>query len=294
MLVRIRYLAYRWSWLKSTRLACPVIIVGNVSVGGTGKTPFIIWFCDWLEQQGFEVGLICKGYGGGLKPDQVVLKDSVDFNLAGDEALLLAELCHGPVAAGADRVLTAQTLLKRYPQLDLIISDDGLQHYALQRDYEIVIEHQSAYGNGWCLPAGPLREPLSRRDQADIVISRERHTEQRVEVAHNLCDPSQLKTLRDWQGRAPLALAGIGFPERFFNSLQAQGVDAQCLAFADHHHFQPEDLPAGDHDILVTAKDAVKLKGFNDPRIWVVEHQLLPSDDLLQRLKQGLEPILNG
>jgi len=293
-IVAVRRFAYLWGLFKARKVDCPIVIVGNISVGGTGKTPLMIWLSGWLQEQGVSVGIITKAYAGQLTKDQVVCSNEEGFERAGDEALLLAQRCAVPVAAGYNRFHSAQALLQRFPTVNLILCDDGLQHYKLHRDREIVIQHQQAYGNGWCLPAGPLREPLSRLKRCDLVIQRERDIDEKLGITWQLCNPGNTRPLSDWQNRPVQALAGIGFPQRFFTLLQEQGVRAKTWPFPDHHDYVETDLPIGNDSILVTHKDAVKLQRFNDPRIWVVELEFAAKVTLKTQLSALLEGLIDG
>jgi tetraacyldisaccharide 4'-kinase len=297
----LRRLAYRHGWLDSVAIGVPVVVVGNITAGGSGKTPLVIWLVNHLRAQGHCPGVVSRGYGGVARGCVEVQPDSPPAEV-GDEPLLIQSKTGVPVVVGRDRVAAARTLLARHPGVDVIVSDDGLQHYRLQRDLELaVIDAASGLGNGWPLPAGPLREPKSRLASVDAVIQvvrgpvspqaidrvwRADYTAGRAWRLRVPREKSALSALppRDW-----LAVTGIGRPQGFFDMLLAQGVRFTPCAFADHHAFQPQDLPA-DGAVLMTEKDAVKCQGFAGPDWWAVELDVAPEAGFIHwldaRLKQ--------
>lgn len=299
----LRRLAYRRGWLKSIAVGVPVIIVGNITAGGSGKTPLVIWLVNWLRAQGYRPGVVSRGYGGTARGCVEVQPGSQPAEV-GDEPLLIHTKTHAPVVVGSDRVAAARTLLARHPGVDVIVSDDGLQHYRLQRDIELaVIDAASGLGNGWPLPAGPLREPRRRLRSVDAVIQVVRGAAQpkpyppvaswRADYsagqARRLRAPEEKRALCDLPQHDWLAVTGIGRPQGFFDMLRAQGVRFSPRAFADHHAFQPHDLPA-DAAVLMTEKDAVKCLSFAGADWWAVELDVAPEpgfiDWLGARLKQ--------
>lgn len=300
VVVRLRRQLYRWHWLQSKSLAVPVIVVGNISLGGNGKTPVVHKLTQILHQQGHNVGILTRGYKSDFEHQSLLLAPGETSASAGDEANMLAELCQCPIGLGADRVRVGQQLLQQYPQIDLLLADDGLQHYALQRDIEIIVFRKQANGNGWCLPAGPLREPLARLQQADLVIDRDgSDIDEQLGRCWNLQQPQQCRELSAFAGQPLQALAAIGFPQLFFEQLQAQGLEVEGFAYPDHYAFTNKDIePYLERPLLVTHKDAVKLRplaidnGWNN--IWVVPLELTLSDDLQYRLTTTLERKLRG
>jgi len=296
--IRLRRFLYRIGVLKKTRLPVPVIIVGNITVGGTGKTPLVIWLVDLLKQQGYHPGVISRGYAGEANAaPQAVTADS-DAALVGDEAILLAQHCACPVYIGVDRPAAARQLLAHHA-CDVIISDDGLQHYALQRDLEIaVIDGQRRFGNGYCLPVGPLREPPERLKQVDLVVVNggteflegEFAMQCRGDYLINLATGEQ-KPLTEFKGLACHALAAIGNPTRFFAQLAAAGLDCKTHAFPDHYPYTAADIQFKDSKpVLMTEKDAVKCRHFADERHWYLpiaaELPAAFSQQLLKLLKE--------
>lgn len=297
-LVELRRRMYAAGWLRSTRLPVPVIVVGNVFIGGTGKTPLTIWLVEALRHAGYVPGVISRGYGVDGADGAVVRVVHADASAqqVGDEPLLIARRTQCPVVVGRNRVAAAQALLAAYPNVNVIVSDDGLQHYAMQRDIEIVLFDARGVGNGWLLPAGPLREPASRRRDFTVVnaaqspsdvLGSASHDAIQMEllgvVAERLCDRSQRLALTsgllvpdtNHQATRIVAAAGIGNPARFFSMLRAAGLTIDEMALADHYDFGDNPFAGVLADIiLITEKDAVKCDQIatlrNDPRLWVV------------------------
>lgn len=296
--IRFRRFLYRVGLKKSVRLPVPVIIVGNLTVGGTGKTPLVIWMAAFLKQHGYKPGIISRGYAGSNSQAAQTVTAKSDPSIVGDEPLLLARRCDCPVVIGADRPAAAKKLLLEQ-DCNIIISDDGLQHYALQRDIEIVvIDGERRFGNGYCLPVGPLREPPVRVNSVDLVVVNSPKELLEGEFAMQ-CQGKQLinlntgesKPLSDFAGHACHALAGIGNPQRFFNQLLAAGLNCDTHAFPDHHAFVDKDLQFKDtNPLIMTEKDAVKCRGFAQPHYWYlpIDAQLPEtfSEQLLSLLKK--------
>ena len=261
---------------RSTRLARPVIIVGNLTVGGTGKTPLVCWLVARLGELGFQPGVVTRGYGGSANTVRLI-QPSDDPRVVGDEPLLLARRTQVPVAIGGDRPAAAQLLVGR--GCDVIVSDDGLQHYALARDCEVVvIDGDRRFGNGWLLPAGPLRETRSRLAVADAVVVNggramlEGALSMRLEARSAVAlVGGRVSPLAAFAGMAVHAVAGIGNPERFFNMLRAHGIEVEGHPLADHARIAAQDVLFGDdRPVLMTEKDAVKCEGAADDRHWYV------------------------
>ncbi|MEN3366994.1 MAG: tetraacyldisaccharide 4-kinase [Burkholderiales bacterium] len=284
-LTAARRALYAVGLLRSVRLPVPVIVVGNVFVGGTGKTPFTIWLVESLRHAGYVPGVISRGYGAKNDVPQTVSPDSAPGEV-GDEPILIAMRGKCPVVVGRNRAAAAKELLQAYPNVNLIVSDDGLQHYALARDLEIVMCDARGNGNGWLLPAGPLREPPSRRRDFTVVnaerlpngIPLDAVRMQLVgEVAERLSDRSQSMALNAVHANGPsiVAAAGIGNPARFFATLRGAGLVFEEMPLPDHYDFSENLFKGLQADvILITEKDAVKCSRIdalrNDPRIWVV------------------------
>ncbi len=275
IVVAVRRLAYRLGLLRSRRLPVPVIIVGNITVGGSGKTPLVAWLAGYLQGKGYRPGIVARGYGGTARSwPQQVRRDS-DPAIVGDEAVLLAGLTGCPVAVGPDRYAAASALVK-YNSCDVIVADDGLQHYALQRDIEIaVIDGVRRFGTGFMLPAGPLREPVSRLRDADLVVvnglggGNEYPMKLKRGLLHNLADESRTCRPEAFRQRKVHAVAGIGNPERFFQALREQLGQVETHSFPDHHRFARADILFDDDaPVLMTAKDAVKCRRFATGNEW--------------------------
>ena len=266
--VALRRRLYRAGLLRRTRLAVPVVVVGNITAGGAGKTPLTIWLARALQAAGRHPGVVSRGYG---RSDTRVRKVGAGDTAAdvGDEPLLIARRSGCPVVVGADRVAAAQALLELHPECDVIIADDGLQHYRLARDVEVVVCDGRGVMNGWPLPAGPLREPVSRLRVADALVLNGRCTAAVAGVAvfrmdlagelfYRLDDPAQVCSAAELAGKRLHALAGIGDPSRFFSHLAALGLSCEAHAFPDHHRYFADDFPRSGDAIVTTEKDAVK------------------------------------
>ena len=282
----LRAQLFRAAILHSERLPVPVVVVGNIFIGGTGKTPLTIWLCGVLRDAGFKPGVISRGHGGSGAAPVEVNRASTPQDV-GDEPLLIYARSGCPVVVGRSRAAAANTLLALHPEVDILVSDDGLQHYALQRDVEVVLFDGRGAGNGWLLPAGPLREPVSRRRDFTVVNAPVLTPELaagvggmpfRMQLAGAHAEPlagGAPQPLAAFRGRRIVAAAGIGNPGRFFAMLRDAGLEAAQLPLPHHHHFQDDPFARVDADIiLITEKDAVKCGQIenlkNDPRLWVV------------------------
>lgn len=291
-LAALRRMAYRTGLFSSQALPVPVIVVGNITVGGTGKTPFTLWLAQRLLEAGRHPGIISRGYGSRHHLPRPVGPDDLADEV-GDEPLLMAQRGVCPVWVGRSRIATGQALLRMHPECDIILSDDGLQHYALQRDVEIVlVDGARRFGNGLLLPAGPLREPVSRLHTVDFVVangglarSGEWPMQLHADDFYNLLNPDLRATAQSFVGRRIHAIAGIGHPERFFAQLRLLGLDIVSHPFPDHHAYRATDLSFGDADVvLMTEKDAVKCAAFASEHCWVLRVDAALGDDFLQQL----------
>ncbi len=299
LIVSVRHLAYRLGIKRSTRVSLPVIVVGNITVGGTGKTPLVAWLASYLREKGYVPGIVSRGYGGTAShwPQQV--RPDSDPVVVGDEAVLLAATTGCPMAVAPDRVAAARSLVDQ-GNCDVIISDDGLQHYALQRDIEIaVIDGVRRFGNGFMLPAGPLREPVKRLERVDLVVvnglgsGNEHRMNLQQGEAHNLQDPGRICALQAFRSQRVHAVAGIGHPDRFFRALQQTGLQLDTHAFPDHHAFRPEDIRFADgRPVIMTEKDAVKCRHFATQDDWYVPVEASLSNEFRERLDALLDTRL--
>lgn len=327
-LLLMRRLLYRLGWLRTTQLPVPVIIVGNIFVGGTGKTPMVIWLVEQLRQRGWHPGVIARGYRADLDQVSQVLANS-DPSVVGDEPLLIKQRTGVPVWVGRSRVTSAQQMLRAHPDIDVVISDDGLQHYALARSIEIQLSDGRGHGNGWLLPAGPLREPASRRADFFVVnqaasaaqpaaqpASLERSAVSAgfaasAEPAQDSQSTFQMRLLpkfaeqltqrsqRQLLSALPhqqriIAAAGIGHPQRFFDMLSSHGVVLHdAIALPDHYDYRSNPFRQVRADmILITEKDAVKCAGTRelagDARLWVVPVVVAIDELLLDNIVEKL------
>jgi tetraacyldisaccharide 4'-kinase len=279
--VALRRASYRAGVLRAERLPVPVVVVGNITAGGSGKTPLTIGLAVELAARGWRPGIVSRGFGGNADSPRAARPDSSP-NDVGDEPLLLARAGF-PVWVGKNRCAAARGLLAAHPDCKVIIADDGLQHYALARDVEIaVVDAARGIGNGLLLPAGPLREAPSRLEEVDAVvqlIEPGRPPEAGRAYAMRLAGerfvrvnaPAVTAAADYFRGGAIHAVAGIGHPARFFASLRALGLDPACHAFSDHYRFTAADLDwPGATAILMTEKDAVKCASFADDRYWAL------------------------
>jgi tetraacyldisaccharide 4'-kinase len=296
-LMTLRRTLYRARIFSSVKLPVPVIVVGNVTVGGTGKTPFVAWLAGFLRQKGLHPGIVLRGYGGTAadRPNDVTPQS--DPVVAGDEAVMLARQSGCPVAADPDRVRGAQFLVREH-RCDVIVSDDGLQHLRLVRDIEIaVIDGERRFGNGYCLPAGPLREPVSRLQEVALRIAQGEPRAGELGMAlteTGLCRvnaPDIRATTDALRGEAVHAVAGIGHPSRFFAHLRKLGIEVIEHPFPDHHRFQPGDIRFDDPlPVIMTQKDAVKCERFAGDNAWYLAVEARPDpragDDIWRRLEE--------
>ncbi len=287
---------YRLGLLKSFRLPVPVVVVGNLTVGGSGKTPLVLWLVERLRAAGWRPAIISRGYGVALDGVRCVTPDSSPTEV-GDEPLFLAQRSAVPVCVGRDRVAAGKAVLLACPECNIIVSDDGLQHYRLQRNAEIAVFDARVSGNGQLLPAGPLRESLRRLSAVSAVVLNSVPVEVRQSVSgaapvfpmqlvgecfYRLADPRQVCPAQALRGQRLFALAGIGDPSRFFTQLTALGLEFEARPFPDHHAYSAEDLAfAQDGVLLMTEKDAVKCAGLIRSEAWVlpVKAQIEASAD---------------
>ncbi|MCU7876280.1 MAG: tetraacyldisaccharide 4'-kinase [Candidatus Thiodiazotropha sp. (ex Lucinoma borealis)] len=301
LLSTIRRLFYRIGWLPVRTVDVPVIVVGNISVGGTGKTPLVIWLVNRLVDWGFKPGIITRGYGGKSDhwPREVTMESLAEE--VGDEAILLKRRTGCPVYAGADRPAVAAQLLSEHA-CNIIISDDGLQHYGLNRELEIaVIDGVRRFGNGLCLPAGPLRETPKRLAKVDLVIinGKPKQGEHSMHVAgvdaHSLDGRSESRKLTTFGDTKVHAIAGIGYPERFFSMLEANGLKLERHAFPDHYHYSTSDLIAfSSQTVLMTEKDAVKCELFAQPGHWYVPATAVVDAGFERQLMALTKRLIDG
>ncbi len=308
-LSRRRREQYR-SGAKSTWQApVPVIVVGNISVGGTGKSPLVIWLINWLRGQGYTPGVISRGYRASPPQRPYFVTAASSAAEGGDEPVMIVRRTAVPLVIDADRVAAAKLLLAQ-TRCDVIISDDGLQHYALGRTVEIaVLDAKRGVGNGHCLPVGPLREPVSRLDEVDMVVlngeseARFLAPQQLAKccrmalTATQLCalNGRQTVSMSEWQGaRQVHAVAGIGNPQRFYDTLQHAGFQLSTHTFPDHHHFSAQDLRFDDDlAVIMTEKDAVKCDHMTLNNAWYVQVEAQLDEQFGRHLTDKLNQFFN-
>ncbi|MGL5422090.1 MAG: tetraacyldisaccharide 4'-kinase [Serratia fonticola] len=293
-------LSYRCGLRKSWRAPVPVVIVGNLTAGGNGKTPMVIWLVEQLQQRGYRVGVVSRGYGGKSAVYPLVLDAQTTTRQAGDEPVLIFQRTGAPVAISPKRAEAVQALLNQ-GKLDLIITDDGLQHYALQRDFElVVIDGVRRFGNGWWLPAGPMRERVSRLKTVDACVANG-GVAQPGEIAMKL-QAQDAVNIASGERRPAIelphvvAMAGIGHPPRFFATLEKLGVEVEReVAFADHqeyNHGQLAALTSQGQTLLMTEKDAVKCRAFAQPDWWYLPVEAVLPTEQAERLLQGIQKLI--
>lgn len=290
----------------ATRLPVPVVIIGNIAVGGTGKTPATLMVVELLRALGATPGVLSRGYGGS-GPFPAAVTASTASTLAGDEPVLMAQRARVPLWVAPSRVSAGQALLATHPEVDVLVCDDGLQHYALARDVEIcVIDGARGHGNGHRLPAGPLREWPARATQCDLLLVNGAdaagygESALRFDLVMGDAMPLQggsARALSSFAGAPLYALAGIGNPQRFFDGLRALGLAPMVQAFTDHHAYRAEELQFdGDAPVLITEKDAVKIRALALPqpqRFWVVPVTAVMSQAARQRVQECLASALS-
>ncbi len=301
LLSTLKRWTYRLGLIKPQKVKVPVIVIGNISVGGTGKTPLVAWMVDHLRSQGYKPAIISRGYGGKAKKWPQQVRSDSDPQMVGDETVLLARRCGCSVAAAPQRISAARALLK-YADCDIIISDDGLQHYDMHRDLEIaVVDGARRFGNGHCLPAGPLREPVSRLNSVDMVVingvagRNEFSMKLKGDRVTRIDKPHIVQPLKALAGCRVHGVAGIGNPKRFFDQLRASGLEVIEHPMPDHHPYDVSDIQFSDDlPVIMTEKDAVKCQGFVNEHHWVLPVSAELDDVFVHRLNLLLKRINNG
>ncbi len=299
VIVIARRKSYQLGLKKSYAASAPLVVVGNIVVGGSGKTPLLISVCEFIKAKGFKPGVVSRGYGGTVTGIRQVLQDD-SAELVGDEPLMICQRTGVTVVVGADRVAAVNYLLENN-QCDIVLSDDGLQHYRMQRDFEIaVVDSSRGFGNGFCLPAGPLRERASRLNEVDMVVyNGAGDSAETCSYTLKIIDVCQLNgeqcvPLSSFSGKTVHAVAGIGHPPRFFAQLRKAGIELIEHAFSDHHAYTQADFSGWQNDcILMTEKDAVKCRQLSLPDTWWVSVSAVFSETLESQLASKILPLLN-
>jgi tetraacyldisaccharide 4'-kinase len=297
----LRRMAYRVGILPARRVDVPVIVVGNLTVGGTGKTPLVIWIVEFLKSEGYRPGIVSRGYGGTVTRYPQQVRPDSNPDLVGDEPVLIAQRTGCPVATSPRRWQAARELVKHTP-CDILVCDDGLQHYALHRDIDIaVIDGDRRFGNGRCLPAGPLREQPSRLESVDMIVANAKAgraeflMEYEPLALRSLQDDARRLDIESLRGRQVHAVAGIGNPSRFFSWLRSREVHIIKHEFPDHHRFEAEEVRFGDDlPVVMTEKDAVKCRSFAGDDMWYLPIEARMSPAFQHRLGVLLKEISDG
>ena len=276
IVVALRLLLYKIRIFKSGHPGIPVIVVGNLTVGGSGKTPLVIWIAEFLKSKGWSPAIISRGYGVKVETPRAATVAS-EASEVGDEPIVLARRSGCPVWIGPDRVQVAAVLRAAHPDVNVLVLDDGLQHYRLRRDIEIAVVDARGLGNGFMLPAGPLREPRLRLRTVNAVVAHGGSPAKDFsmslvgEEVHRMTDARERRSLKAFAGQKVHGAAGIGDPNRFFVHLGRAGVKVIPHPFPDHHPFTARDLDFGDGlPVILTEKDAVKLRSAARPEWWVL------------------------
>lgn len=294
LVVRFRRYCYQQNFFASHKVKVPVVVVGNITVGGAGKTPLVIYLAQLLQQQGLRPGILLRGYKNTAKISLLVYANA-DPKVVGDEAVLLAKRCSCPVMVSKNRVLGAEKLIRDH-KVEVIVCDDGLQHYALQRDIEIaVIDSMRRFGNGYSLPMGPLRELPSRLDSVDFTVFNGDDMLLEIGEVYSLLNPKRKVTLENFVGKTVHAVAGIGNPERFFGRLRDLGIKVIPHAFPDHHVFKMADINFSHRlPVLMTEKDAVKCSNFANDEHWVVAVSAVLEASFTEEFCKRMQGVLNA
>jgi tetraacyldisaccharide 4'-kinase len=292
-IIAIRKWLYQKKIKKTTTFPVPVIVVGNITVGGTGKTPLVIWLANFLRQHGYHPGIVSRGYGAkALQYPMTVMPES-DPSLVGDEPLLIVRNTQCPMVVDPQRVRAVKKLLLD-TRCDIVISDDGLQHYALGRAIEmVVVDGARKFGNEFCLPAGPLREPIARLNTVNFVITNGVEQKLIPTSFRRVNNSTIVQTVNDFKNKTIHAVAGIGYPPRFFNLLRELGLTIIEHSFPDHHKFQATDLIFSEDAIIVmTEKDAVKCEKFAQDTVWYLAVEAQLNAEVGEKILQLLTAIL--
>jgi tetraacyldisaccharide 4'-kinase len=299
--MKVRNFAYQIGLLQKNSVNVPVIVVGNITVGGAGKTPLVIWLCEKLMEEGYKPGILGRGYGGStIKWPQQVRLDSDPFTV-GDEAVMLAQRTGRPVVVSPNRYLAAIQLLE-HTECNVLLCDDGLQHLSLERDLEIaVIDGDRRFGNGNCLPAGPMREHVSRLLSVDLIVAKhsagknEHLMQYRYKDMISVNNENNHIQLSSFNKMTIHAVSGIANPERFHSFLKKQGITLIKHVFSDHHQYKLQDLQFDDGlPIVMTEKDAVKCRRFSIENSWYLPIHVEFNDVFNHRITKLIREICNG
>jgi len=300
LILAIRHLIYLSGILPIQKVRVPVVIVGNITAGGTGKTPLIIWLTAFLQSLGYKPGIISRGYGGTTKTWPQQVRPDSHPALVGDEPVLLAQRTQCPIVVSPGRAAAADELLQHF-DCDILLCDDGLQHIALARDIEIaVVDGDRRFGNGFCMPAGPLREPLSRLDSVDLIVANTRAGRNEFLMEYKNLPLRSLtgheeKAISSLENQTVHAVAAIGNPHRFFSMLRQHNINIKKHEFPDHYRFKSSDLEFDDGlAVVMTEKDAVKCRAYHIENAWYAPVDAKLPETFERRIKLLLEEATRG
>ncbi|KAA3642673.1 MAG: tetraacyldisaccharide 4'-kinase [Proteobacteria bacterium] len=292
-----RRFLYRSKIFRTQRFSVPVIVVGNITVGGGGKTPMVIYLAQRLLARGLRVGIVSRGYGGQRKVEPMLVTSGADAAASGDEPLLMAKSLSMPIMVAKKRSKAVKALINQH-HVEVVLSDDGLQHYAMGRAAEIVmLDADRLLGNGHLLPAGPLRETSERLKQADLVIYKgemagELYYQHHIECIYRLNQPKTTRSIDSLRSQKIMAMAGVANPEGFFKMLAANGLAVVKQPKGDHHVFTDADF-SDQYVTLITEKDAVKCTAIQQPDVWVVKTRIEPSAKTVEAIDALLNRVLS-
>jgi tetraacyldisaccharide 4'-kinase len=297
----IRKYLYQFNLFNSFKLKVPVVVIGNITLGGTGKTPLIIHLAKELKRNGYYPGIVSRGYGSKVI-GAVEVNHKSDIDEVGDEPILIQKHTHLPVFVAKDRAVAAKALMNKYKKIDIILSDDGMQHYRLKRDIEVlVIDGTRKFGNGHLLPAGPLREPKQKLNDVDAIVCSHKKV---VDGSYLMKYKSKFLVNLKTKQKIPLnkigltnihAVAGIGNPDRFFNDLKSLGLEFNSSAYQDHYRFTKKDFKTmSGKNIIMTEKDAVKCEKFAQDNFWYLPVEVDLNSKFTNVILKKLKYISHG
>ena len=300
-IIYLRYTLYQLGLISITKINAPTIVIGNIVAGGTGKTPLVIWLAKYFKDKGFLPGIVSRGYGGTYLSNIELVKPTSNPLLVGDEPVIIARNTNCPVVVAKKRAKGAKKLVEKY-NCNIILCDDGMQHYSLARDIEIaVIDGQRRFGNNYCFPAGPLREPKSRIFKADLIVSKynARTCEHKMDYTyHQLVSLNELsKTIpiSDLHGMTVHAIAGINNPDHFFSYLRSHKLELIIHKFPDHYSYTEDDVKFDDNfPVVMTEKDAVKCLNYSSDKHWYIPISAELSKSFVCDLDKLMGKIING
>ena len=300
-IIYLRYTLYQLGLISITKINVPTIVIGNIVAGGTGKTPLVIWLAKHFKDKGFLPGIVSRGYGGIYLSNMELVKPTSNPLLVGDEPVIIARNTNCPVVVAKKRAKGAKELVEKY-NCNIILCDDGMQHYSLARDIEIaVIDGQRRFGNNYCFPAGPLREPKSRIFKADLIVSKynARTCEHKMDYTyHQLVSLNELsKTIpiSDLHGMTVHAIAGINNPDHFFSYLRSHKLELIIHKFPDHYSYTEDDVKFDDNfPVVMTEKDAVKCLNYSSDKHWYIPISAELSKSFVCDLDKLMGKIING